>query len=158
LTQIIWIRPASWARTVWIGGLDIAYSTFNPPPADQIARCLADKAAQQREDWAAMGGFLADAVVGSTTELMTTRTALSRLEALWRDRRRFRAGSSALGALAIRPRYPVVTIRRLAEFLNVSFPAASKAIRQLCDIGILQERTGYSRNQIFSAPEALYRS
>jgi Fic family protein len=113
------------------------------------------KAAQQREDWAAMVGFLADAVVGSTTELMATRTALSRLEALWRDRRRFRAGSSALGALGILPQYPVVTIGRLAELLKVSFPAASKAISQLCDIGVLQERTGYSRNQIFSAPEAL---
>jgi Fic family protein len=218
------------ARTVWIGGHDIAYSTFNPPPADQVARCLADtvaymraeglhaqqqslltrmaiahahfeavhpfrdgngrvgrlllpmmmaaegrtplylsayieanktgyyaalKAAQQREDWAAMVGFLADAVVGSTTELMATRTALSRLEALWRYRRRFRAGSSALGALGILPQYPVVTIGRLAELLNVSFPAASKAISQLCDIGVLQERTGYSRNRIFSAPEAL---
>jgi Fic family protein len=113
------------------------------------------KAAQQREDWAAMVGFLADAVVGSTTELMATRTALSRLEALWRDRRRFRAGSSALGALTILPQYPVLTIGRLAELLKVSFPAASKAIGQLCDIGVLQERTGYSRNQIFSAPEAL---
>jgi Fic family protein len=217
-------------RAVWIGGPDIAYSTFNPPPADQVARCLADtvaymradgphdqrqslltrmaiahahfeavhpfrdgngrvgrlllpmmmaaegrtplylsayieanrhayyaalKAAQQREDWAAMVGFLADAVVGSTSEVMATRSALSRLEALWRARRAFRAGSSAAGALAILPYYPIITVGRLAALLKVSFPAASRAIGQLRDIGVLQERTGYSRNRIFSATEAL---
>jgi len=217
-------------RTVWIGGLDIAYSTFNPPPADRVAGCLSDnvaymrteglhaqqqslltrmaiahahfeavhpfrdgngrvgrlllpmmmaaegrtplylsayieakktdyyaalKAAQQQEDWAAMVGFLADAVVGSTRELMATRKALERLEAAWRTRRRFRAGSSSLGALALLPQYPVLTIGRLAELLQVSFPAASKAINQLRDIGVLQEQTGHSRNQMFSAPEAL---
>lgn len=216
--------------TVWIGGRDIAYSSFNPPPADRVAACLRDnvhymqaeglhaqqqslltrmaiahahfeavhpfrdgngrvgrlllpmmmaaekrtplylsayieahkdayytalKAAQQREDWPAMVGFLADAVVGSTRELMATRAALSTLTALWKGRRQFRAGSSALRALDVLPQYPVVTVGRLAELLAVSFPAASKAIEQLCEVRILRERTGYSRNRIFSAPEAL---
>ncbi len=216
--------------TVWIGGRDIAYSSFNPPPADRVAACLADniaymradglhaqqqslltrmavahahfeavhpfrdgngrvgrmllpmmmaaegrtplylsayiearkdayysalKAAQQREDWPAMIGFLADAVVGSTAELMATRSALSRLVQHWKGRRAFRSNSSALLALGILPHYPVVTIGRLADLLKVTFPAASKAVAQLCDIGILRERTGYTRNRIFSAPEAL---
>jgi len=216
--------------TVWIGGGDIAYSTFNPPPADRVEACLAAnvdymrgegpqqmqqslltrmaiahahfeaihpfrdgngrvgrlllpmmmaaeqrtplylsayieankpayyaalQAAQQREDWPAMIGFLCDAVVGSTAELMRTRDALTRLAQTWRRRRAFRRGSSALKALAYLPQYPVVTIGRLADLLRVSFPAASKAVDQLRDVGVLEERTGYARNRVFSAPEAL---
>jgi Fic family protein len=216
--------------TVWIGGGDIAYSTFNPPPADRVEACLAAnvdymrgdgpeaqqqslltrmaiahahfeaihpfrdgngrvgrlllpmmmaaeqrtplylsayieankpayyaalKAAQQREDWPAIIGFLSDAVVGSSAELMRTRSALTRLAETWRGRRAFRSGSSALRALGYLPQYPVVTIGRLADLLGVSFPAASKAVDQLCDVGVLQERTGYARNRVFSAPEAL---
>ena len=216
--------------TVWIGGADIAYSIFNPPPADRVAACLRDtvaymraddihgqqqslltrmalahahfeavhpfrdgngrvgrlllpmmmaadgrtplylsayieahkkayyaalQAAQQRENWPEMVGFLADAVVGSTTELMATRTSLEALGQLWRRRRRFRAASSALRALTVLPQYPVLTISRLATVLKVAFPSASAAVEQLCACGILRERTGYSRNRVFVAGEAL---
>lgn len=216
--------------TVWIGTGDIAYSTFNPPPADRVARCLEDnvrymradglhgqhqslitrmaiahahfeavhpfrdgngrvgrillpmmmaaegrtplylaayieankgayyealKAAQQRLEWPAMIGFLSDAVVGSTQELMRTRDALTSLADRWRRRRAFRARSSSLRALDVLYQYPVVTVSRLATLLKVSYPSASLAVQQLQEIGVLEERTGYLRNRIFSAPEAL---
>lgn len=216
--------------TVWIGGQDIAYSTFNPPPADRVPPCLADnvaymraeglhaqqqslltrmaiahahfeavhpfrdgngrvgrlllpvmmaaegrtplylsayieankaryydalKAAQQRLDWPAMIGFLSEAVIGSAAELKRTRESLEALRTIWLARRAFRKGSSALRALEVIPQYPVVSIARLAELLGVSFPAASKAVSQLCDIGVLRERTGYERNRIYVAREAL---
>lgn len=51
--------------------------------------------------------------------------------------------------------YPVFTIKRLAEIIDVSFRAASLAVDQLIEAGILVERTGYERNRIFSVPEAL---
>lgn len=53
------------------------------------------------------------------------------------------------------PHYPVLTVRRLAGLLDVSFRAASVAVDQLMGTGILEERTGYARNRIFATPEVL---
>lgn len=215
---------------VWIGGRDIAYSVFNPPPATEVPQCLehnvqymraqgmhaiqqsiitrmavahahfeavhpfrdgngrvgrmllpimmaadghtplylapyiaanksayidALKAAQQKLDWQAMVGFMSDAVVGTTEELFATRAALNQLSEQWKQRRTFRKNSSSVRVLEILPQYPVITISRLAALLNVTYPAASTAVAQLQEIGVLEERTGYSRNRIFAAAEAL---
>jgi Fic family protein len=215
---------------VWIGGNDIAYSTYNPTPPDDIAACLNDtidymrcegmhaigqdlivrmaiahshfeavhpfrdgngrvgrlllplmmaaegqtplyispyieahkdaysaslKAAQQRLEWHEVVGFMADAISGTVDELIATRDALSRLRELWRTRREFRAKSAALNALHVLPHYPVLTMRRLQRLLGVSFPSAKQGIEQLVAAEILVERTGYARNRIFAAPEAL---
>lgn len=224
--------PGEWRRSVvWIGGTgNIAYSTWNPPPPDRIAGCLAEtveylrnegmqsmtrnlvvrmavshahfeavhpfrdgngrvgrlllplmmaaegqvplylspyidahkgayyaalKGAQQRLDWEAVIGFVADAVVATTDELMVTRQALARLRAAWEVRRRFRRGSAALRTLDLLPHYPVLTVRRLASLLDVTTPQAGQAVGQLVAAGILTERTGYARNRIFAAGEVL---
>jgi Fic family protein len=217
-------------RVVWIGGRDIAYSTYNPTPPDEIERCLADtiaymrgdadetwpphiiirmavahahfeavhpfadgngrvgrlllpllmsaqghaplflspyidahrsayyaalKAAQQRLLWHEIIGFISDAVTGSVGELMATRRALQDLRAIWLLRRKFRSGSAALRALDVLPHYPIVTTRRLAALLDVSAAQAGQAVQQLMAAGILHERTGYRRNRLFAASEAL---
>jgi hypothetical protein len=49
----------------------------------------------------------------------------------------------------------VLTIGRLGTILKVSFPVATQAIEQLVEARILKERTGYARNRVFTAPEAL---
>ena len=224
--------PGELRRTVvWIGGRgDIAYSTYNPAPPDDVARCLADnlaylrgeldetlppsiitrlavahahfeathpfrdgngrvgrlllplamaadgqvplylapymeanrpsyyaalQATQQRLEWHEMIGFVADAVTGTVDELLATRQALADLRTIWASRRRFRAGSAARRALDILPHYPVITIGRLAVLLNVSWPQAGQAVEQLVRVGILTERTGYRRNRLFVAKEAL---
>ena len=113
------------------------------------------KAAQQRLEWHEMVGYLAEAVTGTVAELLATRTGLARLRVVWLERRRFRAGSGALRALDLLPHYPVITVRRLATMLSVSWPQAAQAIEQLISAGILQERTGYRRNRLFVAREAL---
>jgi Fic family protein len=123
--------------------------------AHKPAYYAALKAAQQRLEWPEMIGFMADAIVGTVTEVMRTRTALRQLQPIWRARRRFRAGSAALRTLDLLPHYPVLTIGRLAGLLGVSWPQASQAIGQLVEVGILRERTGYRRNRLFSAPEVL---
>lgn len=123
--------------------------------AHKPAYYAALKAAQQRLEWPEMIGFMADAIVGTVTEVMRTRAALRQLQPIWRARRRFRAGSAALRTLDLLPHYPVLTIGRLAGLLGVSWPQASQAIGQLVDVGILRERTGYRRNRLFSAPEVL---
>ena len=218
-------------HVVWIGGgKDIAYSTFNPPPPEDVPACLeqvidamrcqgmqsmtqglltrmaiahaqfeavhpfrdgngrvgrlllplmmaadgrtplylspyieankgryydALKAAQQRLQWEEMVGFLADAVVGTVDEVLATRSALAALASLWRARRAFRRNSAALRALDLLPHYPVLTVKRLAETLNVSFKAAAQAMNQMAEIGIVTERTGYAKNRVFVAAEAL---
>ena len=218
------------SRVVWIGGRDIAHSTYNPAPPDDIAAGLEQtmeymrcegmqavqqdiivrmaiahshfeavhpfrdgngrvgrlllplmmaaeghvplylspyieahkdayygslKASQQRLEWHEAAGFLADAITGTVEELISTRDALSQLGQLWRARRKFRARSGALKATELLPHYPVLTVGRLAKLLSVSFPAATQAIEQLLEAGILTERTGYKRNRVFAAAEAL---
>jgi Fic family protein len=113
------------------------------------------KTAQQRLEWHDVVGFMADAISGTVDEVIATRDALSRLRELWRTRREFRARSAALKALDMLPHYPVLTMRRLQRLLDVSFPSAKQGVEQLVAAGILVERTGYARNRIFAAPEAL---
>ncbi|WP_044560953.1 Fic family protein [Azospirillum sp. B4] len=217
-------------RVVWIGGVNINHSTYNPPPPDAVADCLTEtidylgntglqathqdvlirmavahshfeavhpfrdgngrvgrlllplmmaadgqvplylspgieahkdryfaslKAAQQQLHWAEMVAFLADIVVETVDELMATRAALAALRESWVGRRRFRKGSAALTALDVLPHYPIVTVRRLGDLLDISGPQAAMALKQLQDAGIVAEKTGYVRNRIFVATEAL---
>lgn len=113
------------------------------------------KDAQRRLDWPSAIGFLSDVIVGTVDELMATRTALEDLRRIWLGRRTFRGGSAARRALALLPHYPVVTVRRLAALLGVSFKQASAAVDQLRDVGILSGRTGRGRNGVFMADEVL---
>jgi Fic family protein len=113
------------------------------------------KAAQQRLEWQELVGFVSDATVATVNELLATRDALRRLGAIWRNRRKFRKGSGAERALDVLPHYPVLTIRRLSRLLDISTPAATTAVEQLIEAGILVERTGYARNRVFIATDAL---
>lgn len=217
-------------RVVWIGGGNIAYSTLNPPPPDDVLACLAAcvdylrnegmqqmtqglvtrmavahahfeaihpfrdgngrvgrlllplmmaaekhvplylspyieankeryyrslKDAQQRLEWQGIIAFVADAICTTVDELMKTRAALSALSGTWKARRKFRKASAAARALDELPHYPVVTAKRLGDLLTISPPQAHQAIVQLEQAGILQERTGYARNRIYAAEEAL---
>jgi Fic family protein len=123
--------------------------------ANQTAYYEALKATQQRLLWHEIIGFIAGAVTGSVAELLATRRALQLLRAIWLRRRRFRSGSAALRALDVLPHYPIITAARLASLLDVSAAQAQQALRQLMEAGILHERTGYRRNRLFAATEAL---
>jgi len=113
------------------------------------------KAAQQRLEWAPLVGYLSDAVSGTVEELFATRAALERLAEDWRARRKYRAGSASLRSLDLLVDYPVITLKRLADKLDVSRPQALAAINQLVEAGILIERTGYRRNRVFAAEAVL---
>ncbi|MGY4473545.1 hypothetical protein [Bradyrhizobium sp. USDA 3364] len=49
----------------------------------------------------------------------------------------------------------MLTVKRLASLLSITVPAASQAVEQLVEHKILNERTGYARNRVFTAPDAL---
>jgi Mn-dependent DtxR family transcriptional regulator len=71
------------------------------------------------------------------------------------QRDKLREGSAARRALDVLQEYPVLTVGRLSKLLDVSFPAASNAVDKLMELGILIEKTGYQRNRLFTAPEAV---
>ena len=123
--------------------------------ANRTAYYTALKAAQQRHLWHEIIGFIAEAITATVAELLATRTALRELHTVWLSRRKFRARSAALRALGVLPHYPILTTARLASLLQVSAPQANQAIAQLIEAGILHERTGYRRNRLFAATEAL---
>jgi len=121
--------------------------------ANKQAYVNALKAAQQRLEWGEIVTFIADAIVGTAAEIRHTRDALAEMAERWMRRRKFRTNSAAERSLEVLPNYPVMTVARLASSLSVSFRSANTAIEQLVQAGILRERTGYSRNRIFIAPE-----
>ncbi len=123
--------------------------------ANRTAYYTALKAAQQRHLWHEIIGFIAEAITATVAELLATRAALRELHTVWLSRRKFRAGSAALRALDVLPHHPILTTARLASVLQVSAPQANQAIAQLIEAGILHERTGYRRNRLFAATEAL---
>lgn len=113
------------------------------------------KAAQQRLDYSPLVVFMANAIKESVYELKRLRSDLAELRDGWMRRDKWRAGSTAVRALDILHEYPVLTVGRLASLLDVSFQSASTAMKTLVDTGILLEKTGYARNRIFTAPEAV---
>lgn len=113
------------------------------------------KAAQQRMDYSPLTVFMANAIRDSVHELKRLRADLAELRNDWLTRDNYREGSAARRALEVLHEYPVLTVGRLAGLLAVSFPAASGAMAKLVESGILEEKTGYARNRIFSAHEAV---
>jgi Fic family protein len=113
------------------------------------------KDAQQRLNYSPLITLLANAVVDAVQEIKRTRDALVTLQNSWLAKTKFRADSAARSTLDLLHAYPVLTMRRLEDLLGVSFPAARNAVNLLVASGILVEKTGYSRNRIFTAPEAV---
>jgi Fic family protein len=45
---------------------------------------------------------------------------------------------------------PITSIKRLSKLLEISIPSITKGIRELERLGIVEERTGFSRNRLFA--------
>lgn len=114
------------------------------------------KEAQQRLNWVPIIHLICRSIVASVEDARLTYDALTRLPALWRARGNLsRAGSAPRRALDLLPGWPVLTANHLAELLQVSKQTAHLSVRYLTRVGILEEKTGYTRNRIFVAPEVL---
>ncbi|KKN63619.1 hypothetical protein LCGC14_0499850 [marine sediment metagenome] len=113
------------------------------------------QAAQQRLDHSAIIDLLARAVIGTETEFNATLAAIDAVEADWNATLKLRKNSAAQRTLFLLKSYPVLRARTLADLLDVTFKAASDGLMQLEDLGVVEERTGFSRNRIFAAPQML---
>lgn len=113
------------------------------------------QAAQKQLDYSGIVAFVCEAVIASGADEDATRTAITLLPDVWRQRGRFRRKSSPDRALGVLMRLPIITARQLSEELGVSFQAASTALKSLEKAGIVRERTGYGRNRVFAAEEVV---
>ena len=45
---------------------------------------------------------------------------------------------------------PIVSVENVQEIIQLSYPNANTLIRELCDVGLLEEITGQKRNRVFA--------
>ena len=100
------------------------------------------------EDWIE---FFLEGVAVSATQAADTAKRLVKLFA--DDQQRIhatgRAAASALKVQAHMQKNPLVTISKLASALQVSFPTAAAALRNLQNAGIVEEITGRERDRLY---------
>jgi Fic family protein len=113
------------------------------------------QAAQKQLDYSGIVAFVCEAVIASSADEDATKTAITCLPEIWRQRGRFRRKSSPDRALGVLMRLPIITARQLSKELGVSFQAASTALKSLEKSGVVRERTGYGRNRVFAAEEVV---
>ena len=111
--------------------------------------------AQKKLDYGPMIEFMCEAISCSFDEAERTKSALLGLPEEWGLRAKFRKGSAAQRALPLLIKSPIMTANELKKELDVSFQAASTALKSLANARIVQERTGDARNRVFAAEEVL---
>ena len=95
--------------------------------------------------------YYLEGVDWTARQTIATTTALTDLFRADRDRISAHArSSSTLRAYEALQSRAVVSIRRLAESLNVSIPTATSAVKRLEEFGIAREITGKSYGRIFA--------
>ncbi len=73
------------------------------------------------------------------------------------SKKTFEEKASALGRRVVRARklllflfsQPIVDVHRVAEYLDIKYNSANNLIKDFESLGILEEKTGYSRNRLF---------
>jgi Fic family protein len=113
------------------------------------------KAAQQRLDHSFMIDLFARAIIGTEAEFRATLAAIDAVESRWNATLKLRKNSAAQRTLSLLKSYPVLRARTLADLLGVTFKAASDGLAQLERLGVVEERTGFSRNRIYASQRML---
>lgn len=111
--------------------------------------------AQMKLDETPLVHFICEAIVESYDEAFKTKQALEELPVFWQGRVLTRRDSATRNLFFVLLENPIVTVKLVQEKLNISQPAAKKAIDQLVHGGILRERTGQARNRVFAAEEVI---
>lgn len=111
--------------------------------------------AQMRLQYDGLIGFMCRAIVESCKEAEKTKDALLSLPKTWNERATFRKSSAAARALPLLIKNPIINANGLADSLDISFQAASSALKSLAERKVVAERTGQERNRIFAAEEVI---
>lgn len=111
--------------------------------------------AQKKLSYAVIVEFICEAIIASAREAELTRTAILDLPKSWRERAVFRENSASSRALTFLLSHPIFSVQQLEKALNISPPAANRAVKQLAANRIVRERTGYGRNRVFAAEEVI---
>ncbi|MEQ9245791.1 MAG: Fic family protein, partial [Nitratireductor sp.] len=146
--RILW--PLQMAAT---GHLPLYLSGYVERNKVEYGRALQE--AQKKLSYNAIIDFVANAIVASQHEETISKEAVAALPAVWQKRGNFRRHSSAARALTTITRMPILTASLLSEELQVSFQAASSALKALGEHHIVRERTGQGRNRKFAAEEVI---
>ena len=102
-------------------------------------------------DWEGWMAYYLEGVDWTARQTIATTTALTDLFRADRDRINANArSSSTLRAYEVLQSRAIVSIRRLAESLDVSVPTATTAVKRLEGLGIAREITGKSYGRIFA--------
>jgi Fic family protein len=108
--------------------------------------------------WGRWLELLCRAVVQSCDESISIATDLLALVERWEQQlRTFRAGSATRRLPRLLVGYPVLSVRRAAEVLGVSVPAANAALSNLLEAGIVRLVDEREWGRVFQATEVLQR-
>ena len=135
------------------GRMPLYLSGFVEAYRSDYSRAL--QAAQKRLSYGELIEFICEAILRSDSEGSASRAEIENLPARWRARARFRGSSTALRALELLQRMPIVTIAVLVDELRVTKQAARMALEQLVERGVVRNRGRAGRSQLFAAEELI---
>lgn len=148
------VGRALWPLQMACAGRTPLYlSGFVESYRDDYGRAL--QSAQKRLSYVDLVEFVCEAILRSDAEASASRAAIVGLPARWRARARFRGGSTALRALELLQRMPIVTIAVLVDELGVTKEAARVALEELVERAIVRNRGRSGRTQLFAAEELI---
>lgn len=106
---------------------------------------------RQSGDWEGWTEFFLEGVCQATKEAVEAAQNIFRL--FETDRKKLLGHKTTiLAAMKLfeeLPNHPILTVGSITELLKITKPTAGKAVDILCDLKILEERTGGKRNRVF---------
>ncbi|MDH4073307.1 MAG: winged helix-turn-helix transcriptional regulator, partial [Gammaproteobacteria bacterium] len=135
------------------GILPLYLSAYVEANKDEYGAALAE--AQKQLTYRRIIEFVCRAIVVSNEEESETQRVLQSLPAIWQARGAFRRDSAAHRALNLLVQMPIMTVKVLADELNVSGQAANEAMRRLEQAAVVKERSGRVRGRLFAAEEVI---
>ncbi len=143
-----------WAlQMVAAGKLPLYLSSYVETERAEYGEALQE--AQKKLKYRRIIEFVCRSVIASSAEEGETQQALCDLPAEWLRRGKFRRGSSAERALTLLLRMPLLTIKAMANELEVSVQAASDGIRRLEKACVVRDRSGHGRRRVYAAEEVI---
>jgi Fic family protein len=105
---------------------------------------------RQKGDWEGWLKFFFEGIIEISEEAV--RSAKSILELFAQNRQRIeslRTTNTTHKIHEFLQKYPITSIKRLSQNIEISIPSVTKGLRELERLGIVEERTGFSRNRLF---------